>query len=839
MQDILINLNGGENLFKLFDTQRPRKRTTNQKSSREKSSSFNIQNIWILPGHILALSGKKLLAYDQLPKLGPFSLTQEDLLAVSDNFDVFDVYYTTQSQQEFVFVVLKSGNVFIWAFKKPAYKWTHVSSFSLCKGKGSQIVSIVYNEFEKMFVWCEKRSSSQCCVCSTQLNFSSHNGVSITGICALLHNCLPITIYLLSVNMFCFVPLSPAGLLLFWLVNSPSMTVHMWGENFNRQSVSVTMSDFQSIVTTCISLWINLSVNENRIIGMTTHPSTKELIVLQNNLHVYLVKCSDMNKIKSLYISSLEVTNEREYFAKQVVKIYSLHRLIAVLLVDGVINIFEFRGGLFLWKTETFKSNSPKIWIRKGPFPAVGVWNKSGIWILRSKSITDQILDFRNSRKPVESDKEKVEKVADVDFALDVFEEQKKSHIKKHRRRIKQGENRSTDIPVSYLFPILNQWQLTNVSTEIALSISVKIKELLKDENIDEDVDLDELMCVLDEIKDPVLLLVLFTDKVMPACVKGKLMRKLQESLNATSTRNIERKIMSILNKFMDVEKEIVSCFEFSPIKKVTHANQIIMENELERLERIVNIEKPDLLSIEKSLLYLSEHDELNFIKHVSSILLFGESHQNKKAFSELLWKVTLSRYTSIFNKVCILLWKHTPALLLDVLKVAEERVDSVTSNSKEVLSVRALVSRGLELIHLPEINMLENDISNAHTRIHTYCACLRMSGLETSEEEMYDFYIQYNLINDALEILQKYVDNTQKHYSMFYKLFTLLVRNRQIGSYVDRLKNVTPENFNIAEVYNVLCNESAEMGGGPVFVKTSKDLSVEMFQPILSTMLK
>lgn len=113
------------------------------------------------------------------------------------------------------------------------------------------------------------------------------------------------------------------------------------------------------------------------------------------------------------------------------------------------------------------------------------------------------------------------------------------------------------------------------------------------------------------------------------------------------------------------------------------------------------------------------------------------------------------------------------------------------------------------------------------------------MSGLETSEEEMYDFYIQYNLINDALEILQKYVDNTQKHYSMFYKLFTLLVRNRQIGSYVDRLKNVTPENFNIAEVYNVLCNESAEMGGGPVFVKTSKDLSVEMFQPILSTMLK
>lgn len=135
------------------------------------------------------------------------------------------MYYTTQSQQEFVFVVLKSGNVFIWAFKKPAYKWTHVSSFSLCKGKGSQIVSIVYNEFEKMFVWCEKRSSSQCCVCSTQLNFSSHNGVSITGICALLHNCLPITIYLLSVNMFCFVPLSPAGLLLFWLVNSPSMTV--------------------------------------------------------------------------------------------------------------------------------------------------------------------------------------------------------------------------------------------------------------------------------------------------------------------------------------------------------------------------------------------------------------------------------------------------------------------------------------------------------------------------------------------------------------------------------------------------------------------------------------
>ena len=135
-----------------------------------------------------------------------------------------DVYLDVNSQ-EYVLVLMKNGELVIWTFLKPAYQWKHLSIIPLCKGKGTQLVQCEYDNKAKLLVWCEKRSASQCCICTTQLCFGDR--VTITSTKALLHNCLPMNIYMLSNSLFCLMPVlnKPPGLLLFWSAKTDAIKV--------------------------------------------------------------------------------------------------------------------------------------------------------------------------------------------------------------------------------------------------------------------------------------------------------------------------------------------------------------------------------------------------------------------------------------------------------------------------------------------------------------------------------------------------------------------------------------------------------------------------------------
>ena len=58
---------------------------------------------------------------------------------------------------------------------------------------------------------------------------------------------------------------------------------------------------------------------------------------------------------------TLEVTVEQDVFAKDVMRIFPFQRTLLVVMTDGSINVFEIVGGLFLWKTDTFRNNSPQV----------------------------------------------------------------------------------------------------------------------------------------------------------------------------------------------------------------------------------------------------------------------------------------------------------------------------------------------------------------------------------------------------------------------------------------------------------------------------------------------
>ena len=402
----------------------------------------------------------------------------------------------------------------------------------------------------------------------------------------------------------------------------------MWGEEFNDHYHIATTSDYQTIVRECLYLWIINQTLESKMILQTSHPNSKELIVLQNDLSIYTVFLSkDSQDIRTTLLCTLEDSPEgKENFSKQIAKMYALQRMLLVLMTDGTINIFENQGGLFLWKTQTFRSGAPQVWIRMGKYPTAGVWNRSGIWNLRPKPIADQLREILVKQNLVlaeENDKASskifhTSKVTDPEFALDVFEEQKKLQTtnKSRKLRIKQGVNRSEDIPVRSLFDILSMWQLKNVSSETALNLAVHLKDI--QETDEDNVDLSEVFYLIKIIKDPVLLLVLFGNKTFPFSVKKKLTLRLKELIQMPNIQKIDRDVLALLNQYFSTEDTIRGFF-VDPIQLTTGLSDsavtknISIEKEFMKLDNLVSAPSShyqNLKTLDRFLVSLMDLDE-------------------------------------------------------------------------------------------------------------------------------------------------------------------------------------------------------------------------------------
>ena len=365
----------------------------------------------------------------------------------------------------------------------------------------------------------------------------------------------------------------------------------MWGSEFNNHKHIANTTDYQTIIRDCIYLWINhranLDNNSNKptMFHQSNHPTSKELIILQNDLNVYSIHVTQDGNVKSKLLCTLEHhgvgTDCKENFAKQIVKFHPLQRMLLLTMVDGTIMIYENQGGLFMWKTQTFRACAPQIWIRKGMYPASGVWNRSGIWNIRPKPIADQLKELLVKQNMIfGEDHQNVNemKPSDPDFALNMFESEHRrlgqpsltgvtTSSSKKKWRIKQGVSRSEGIPIKALFDILRMWQLNNASVEIALLLAVKLKESRENDDETENDDLMDVFYLMDTIDDPTLLLVLFaSNKVFPFKVKRRLTLKL-ESLLRHRTKKMDRDIMLLLQQYLTMERSIQEMFSSDKLR--------------------------------------------------------------------------------------------------------------------------------------------------------------------------------------------------------------------------------------------------------------------------------
>lgn len=369
----------------------------------------------------------------------------------------------------------------------------------------------------------------------------------------------------------------------------------MWGSEFNNHKHIANTADYQTIIRDCIYLWINHcanldsnNTNKSTHFHQSNHPTSKELIILQNDLNVYSIHVTQDENITSKLLCTLEHQGEgvdsKENFAKQIMKFHPLQRMLLLTMVDGTINIYENQGGLFMWKTQTFRACAPQIWIRKGMYPAAGVWNRSGIWNIRPKPIADQLKELLVKQNMIfgeDHQDENVMKPSDPEIALNMYESEHrrlaqpsstsvKSTSSSKKWRIKQGVSRSEGIPIKALFNILGMWQLNSASAETALLLAVKLKDSRENEDGGNDStdDLTDVFYLIDTINDPVLLLVLFANnKIFPFKVKHKLTLKLESLLKHASAKKMERDVMMLLQQYLTIEKSIQNMFSNDKLK--------------------------------------------------------------------------------------------------------------------------------------------------------------------------------------------------------------------------------------------------------------------------------
>lgn len=142
------------------------------------------------------------------------------------NNTVLEVFCIGAPMLLHMFIVLKSGKVLVWKFIRPSFEWHFVSKFSLSVSKNIQITSLCFDKKSNLLFWCERRTPTQCCVCSGKIKIDSGKDM-LSEKSDILHNCPPVQMFLVG----------PSGVLLRPTANSPAGIAMYWSQASKRIQV--------------------------------------------------------------------------------------------------------------------------------------------------------------------------------------------------------------------------------------------------------------------------------------------------------------------------------------------------------------------------------------------------------------------------------------------------------------------------------------------------------------------------------------------------------------------------------------------------------------------------
>ena len=140
------------------------------------------------------------------------------------------------------------------------------------------------------------------------------------------------------------------------------------------------------------------------------------------------------------------------------------------------------------------------------------------------------------------------------------------------------------------------------------------------------------------------------------------------------------------------------------------------------------------------------------------------------------------------------------------------------------------------EVIDLPdrEPNM---DVKTIR-KVLVYCKLLRERDT-TNYDITSQIYLDYDLIDEAVEILSLAEENFEMHLSVFYRLFIYLLKNKKLTNYIESSLNHVPKVFKTVQLFTVLDQVVNENDSDNVFAKSSQELSVVCLRSLFELVLE
>ena len=149
-------------------------------------------------------------------------------------------------------------------------------------------------------------------------------------------------------------------------------------------------TDFQSLLTESISLWINQNPNDPTVIAYCTHPITQELLVLESTCNLYSSIIDSNGKPVVSKLCTLCKSNIGEINPRKTCVIFAFKRFLGLIVEERALLVFETYTGRLVWQSDSSTNERVKAWIGQCNIPQVGLWCPSFMKVIRSESVIKQ-----------------------------------------------------------------------------------------------------------------------------------------------------------------------------------------------------------------------------------------------------------------------------------------------------------------------------------------------------------------------------------------------------------------------------------------------------------------
>ena len=394
-------------------------------------------------------------------------------------------------------------------------------------------------------------------------------------------------------------------------------------------------TDFQSLVTESVSLWINQNPNDPTVIAYCTHPVTQELLVLESTCNLYSSKIDASGKPVVSKLCRICKASFGEINPRKTCEIFAFKRFLGLIIEEHDLFVFETYTGRLVWQSDSPKNERMKAWISQCSIPQVGLWCSSFMNVIRSESVMKQaeMMLKLDMKKPVPENTRKVSKEYTLHLTFKgnngkcgketyvvVDNEKESPEYESNSQQVAEANvGHTISESIMLISEYLKDWDTKNLSSEVCLW-------LLNHPKLHGDIawlqfqDQQQFRQFYSMFENPCLPLALLHRNRKYKLAVDELMIKFNGKSSGKELCGLGQNLHSLINRYCSLSSDIQSILDANQPEETSiwSSTEIVLSENLRLQIMNESLTKQDLNDI---IQWTAEMKPLQFIKEIVGIL--------------------------------------------------------------------------------------------------------------------------------------------------------------------------------------------------------------------------